>query len=483
MRKIVVVSNPSNWPLDVDGVEVVQARTYLTDMDFVRAKARVFNLCRSYRYQSTGYYVSLLAEARGHRPIPDIITLRDLQMPSLYRTATSDLDQLIQQSFSRLVGDTFVLSIYFGRNLARRYDRLSLRIFNLFRAPMLRAQFARREKWELRSISLIGVSDVPEAHRSFLVAAAADFFSRGRRTGPPRKPPRFEMAILVDPEDATPPSNPAALRNFKRAGERLGIGMQHIGKDDISRLPEYDGLFIRTTTLVSNYTYRFARRAEAEGLVVIDDSASIVKCTNKVYLAELLTRSRVAIPKTVIVHRENVEALADAITTPCILKRPDSSYSAGVIKVNSPEEFETRAREMLKDSDLIIAQDFIPTDFDWRVGVIDGRPLYVCKYFMADRHWQIVKRSDGGEVDEGRVETLDVDDAPPHVVRTALRATKLIGNGLYGVDLKSRGNTCCVIEVNDNPSIDAGFEDDVLKDRLYEEIMQVFLKRMEARTR
>ena len=114
---------------------------------------------------------------------------------------------------------------------------------------------------------------------------------------------------------------------------------------------------------------------------------------------------------------------------------------------------------------------------------LDDRPLFVCKYFMAERHWQIVKRSEGGDGDEGRVETLDIDEAPPHVMRAALRATKLIGHGLYGVDLKSRGKTCRVIEVNDNPSIDAGFEDEVLKDRLYEEIMQVFLKRMEARTR
>jgi glutathione synthase/RimK-type ligase-like ATP-grasp enzyme len=36
-----------------------------------------------------------------------------------------------------------------------------------------------------------------------------------------------------------------------------------------------------------------------------------------------------------------------------------------------------------------------------------------------------------------------------------------------------------IIEVNDNPSIEAGFEDAVLKDALYREIMGVFLRRID----
>lgn len=38
-------------------------------------KMKVVNLCKSYQYQSLGYYVSLLAEARGHKVMPEIATL------------------------------------------------------------------------------------------------------------------------------------------------------------------------------------------------------------------------------------------------------------------------------------------------------------------------------------------------------------------------------------------------------------------------
>ena len=39
-----------------------------------------------------------------------------------------------------------------------------------------------------------------------------------------------------------------------------------------------------------------------------------------------------------------------------------------------------------------------------------------------------------------------------------------------------------MIEVNDNPNIDAGFEDMVLKDQLYLRIMESFLRRIENRS-
>jgi glutathione synthase/RimK-type ligase-like ATP-grasp enzyme len=133
-------------------------------------------------------------------------------------------------------------------------------------------------------------------------------------------------------------------------------------------------------------------------------------------------------------------------------------------------------------SDLVIAQEWLPTAFDWRVGVFDRRPLYVCKYFMAKGHWQVVKRESGRKF-EGSTVALSVGEAPEVVIRTAVRAANLIGDGLYGVDLKQDGQQCYVMEVNDNPNIDAGNEDGVLKDALYREIMGVFMRRVQERKR
>ena len=224
-----------------------------------------------------------------------------------------------------------------------------------------------------------------------------------------------------------------------------------------------------------------ARKAAAEGLVVIDDPESILRCSNKVYLAEVLARHRLPAPQTVIVHGRNIDHILEELSLPCVLKQPDSAFSQGVVLVRDKEALEAEARRLLSKSDLVIAQEYLPSDFDWRIGVLDRRPLFACKYFMAAGHWQILRKGKSGKDIYGRVETLPVGKVPKKVITTALKAAGAIGDGLYGVDLKQVGNKVYVIEVNDNPNIDAGFEDEVLQDELYLRVVETFLKRIERR--
>lgn len=482
MPSLIVVNNPDRWPFQIDhpDVEVVAARAYLTDPRYLDLRhARVYNLCRSYQYQSIGYYVSLLADARGHRPQPSVSTIQELKSPAVTRILSEELDDLIQKSLSPIKTDRFTLSIYFARNLAKTYDRLSQNLFNQFQAPLLRAHFSKRDdRWELQDISPIPTSEVPAEHRPFVTEVARAFFAGHRPTRPRRAPPRFHLAILYDATENHKPSNEKAIQKFIRAAEALDLAVEVIGRDDYARVPEFDALFIRQTTRVDHFTFRFASRAEAEGLVVIDEPKSILRCTNKVYLTELLARHDIPGPKTVIVHRDNVDDVCAQLGFPIILKQPDGSFSQGVSKATSPEEFAVQAAQLFKDTELFLAQEFIATDFDWRIGVLDRKPLYACKYFMARKHWQII-RNEGGEPDYGRVEAVPIELVPPQVVRTAVKAAALIGDGLYGVDLKQVGRHCHVIEVNDNPSIDAGFEDALLKDTLYERIMEHFVRKLE----
>src|SRR5262249_45705340 len=152
------------------------------------------------------------------------------------------------------------------------------------------------------------------------------------------------------------------------------------------------------------HTYRFARRAVAEGLVVIDDPTSIVRCTNKVYQTELFAMRGIPSPKSMVVHDDNIDEVEKQIGLPCVLKQPDSAFSRGVIKVTSSEELREQLKEMLAQSELVIAQEFVVSDFDWRVGVLGGRALYACKYHMARGHWQIIHTSSGGQRRYGKVE-------------------------------------------------------------------------------
>lgn len=482
MRTLVIVNNPKSWSLEIPEVEVISARSYLTDENFSNLKkVRIFNLCRSYRYQSIGYYVSLLAMARGHKPLPNVLTIQDLKSQAMVRFVSDELDELIQKSLKSILSDRFTLSIYFGRNLAKRYDRLSQKLFSQFQAPLLRAQFVKAGKWNLQSVGPIAASEIPGEHYSFVVEVAKEYFERRHSYNSKKEETRFDLAILVNPEEKFPPSSERALQKFVKAAESLDFYVEQIKKEDYGRLAEFDALFIRETTSVNHHTYRFSRKAAAEGLVVIDDPESILRCTNKVYLAELLDRNKIAAPKTVIVSEENQDRIQNEIGLPCILKQPDSSFSQGVVKVDNEQELAEALKAILAKSDLLIAQEFLPTGFDWRVGILNRQPLYVCKYFMARRHWQIYEQAKSGKTFAGKSETLKVEDVPEEVVKTALKAANLIGNGLYGVDLKQVNGKVHVIEVNDNPNIDAGVEDEVLKEELYNRVMAEFLRRIEQK--
>jgi glutathione synthase/RimK-type ligase-like ATP-grasp enzyme len=483
MAVLIVVEKPELWPWEVPQARMVSAREYLTDPEFIEMKrAKVFNLCRSYGYQSIGYYVSLLAEARGHKPMPSVTTVQDLKQSSLIRIVSEDLEDLVQKGLGPIRSNTFELSIYFGRNMAQRYDRLCQALFNHFPAPLLRAGFVRdADEWRLGWLRPVALNEIPESHREFMIQQARNFFERPRMSSAPAKY-RYELAILAGDEDVSArPSDDRALKRFVRAGEKIGMDVTVIDREDYGRIAEFDALFIRETTAVNHHTYRFARRAEAEGMVVIDDPRSIVRCTNKVYQAELFDKHEIPCPKTIVVHRENARQVGSILGFPCVLKQPDSSFSAGVAKAANELELADLLQSFMQKSELVVAQEFVRSTFDWRVGVLDGRPLYVCRYHMARGHWQIQKVEKSKRPNYGKVDTVDVESAPTQVVDLAVRAANLIGDGLYGIDIKEADGRFLIIEINDNPSIDAGNEDGVLKDELYLRIMRCFHERLERR--
>ncbi|QHS10864.1 RimK family protein [Sinimarinibacterium sp. NLF-5-8] len=484
MSGIVVVDRRGDWPVSIAGMDVMLAWDYLTqEMETRARRVRVYNLCRSFAYQSTGYYVSLLAGARGHKPLPEISTIQDLKLADNARILNDEIHELMQRSLARLGSTEYELNIYFGRSLAKRHERLARALFNHFPAPLLQAHFVYRgDEWRIESFGPIALGQVPEAQREFLFEAARDYFQHRRSPRLRREPSRYDLAILVNEAEKEPPSNPRALKLFEKAAEELGFNVEFIDKSDYGHVAEFDALFIRETTAVNHHTYRFARRAAREGLVVVDDPLSILRAANKVFLAQLLERHRIPRPKTLLIHSRNLKQVEATLGFPCVLKQPDSQFSQGVIKVSSVAELKARATAMLERSDLIIGQSFEPTEYDWRIGVLDGQPLYACRYFMAKGHWQVVQRT-GGRVIEGDHQTLAVEDVPPQVLHIAVQAARAIGNGLYGVDLKQFGKVVKVIEVNDNPNIDYGVEDLVLREELYRRIMAHFLKRLEARTR
>ncbi|MBN7795233.1 RimK family protein [Parahaliea mediterranea] len=483
-QTLIVIDNRADWAPYYPSEQVITFADYLGGhYPSGAARTRVINLSRSFGYLSQGYYCSLLAEARGHRVIPSVRTLNDLSKRSLYRIHLDDFSQRVYKALKD--ADTsrdIPLLSFFGHTGDPRYDELAQKLFEVFPCPILEITLRYRKQWEIASLRPRSPKGLGDAEESSFAEALDEFSRKVWRRQREQKSARYDLAVLVDPAEALPPSDAKALKHFVKAGRELGVDVELITQRDYLRLPEYDGLFIRATTNIDHYTYRFAKKAESEGLVVIDDSNSILRCTNKIYLADLFRTHKVPSPKTVVLYKDQpgqLDELGEKLGYPIVVKIPDGAFSKGVEKAADPGELKTICKRLFQHSTLLLAQEFLYTDFDWRIGILDRKPLYACRYYMVKDHWQIYRH--GQKTDSGGFDTLPTFEVPPAVLEAAVRATRPIGDGFYGVDVKESQGKGFVIEVNDNPSIDSGVEDRYLGTELYRMIMSTLLKRMEAK--
>ena len=262
-----------------------------------------------------------------------------------------------------------------------------------------------------------------------------------------------------------------ALKIFEATAESMGHSFEVVGKDIVNKMDEFDSVFIRAITDPLFTSYVVSRIAEERGKRVIDDSESIRICSDKVALYHRLKKNEVPIPRTFPFYGnfEDLEIIVKEIGFPIVVKAPNSRFSLYVEKANNFQELLAIIRRFLRRNKAILLQEFVPSSFDWRIGVLRNEIIYACKYLLPKGGWRIRDIVDN-KVVWGEVRAVSRDNLPKKLKKLALKAAKSVGNGLYGIDAKQYGKEFLVIEVNDNPTIMHGLED--AKDRdIYEKII------------
>ncbi|GLQ29666.1 RimK family protein [Litoribrevibacter albus] len=456
--------------------------TYLNDYPKRnQTKLRVINLCDTDRYLSQGYYCSLLAEARQHQVLPSIKTINALNNEAAEEFWVNET----LASADSLEGDELEILVCMGEVQNSLYQKLASSIFQEYPSPLLTLHVLPDQTGARITIKRPIWMELSDLQHQF----CRDVFDRydvqrWRKKGG-RKNHRWEMAILVNPEEQVPPSNRGALSRFVKAGDKHGIQVNLVTAADLHDIDRYDALFLRETTAIDHITYRLACAAEKRGLVVMDDPDSILRCCNKVFLHDAFNYKQVPSLKTVFISDTEPTTLDQLETNfgyPLILKMPEGSFSRGVFKIKDRPQLQQVLTNLLEESALVLAQEYMFTDYDWRIGMLNGRALYACRYYMARNHWQIYNHSSKRNF-SGGFDSLPTFEVPRKVLEAAHRAAAVVGNGLYGIDIKELNGQAYVLEVNDNPSIDHGVEDKYLGDELYMQIMAEFLRRLEARGR
>ena len=521
--ELIVVIEPPLLPA-LDGMPTQTADEYLEgERGLLAEDVAIINLCRSFQYLTKGYYVSLLADARHQRVFPTLKMIEEITNPFAYlrtlrEAGVETIDFKIIRDRRRLLPKVIVLAkgegtddppaplvarqerdgqiLYertakaywettavFGKTLDGRFRKHCAAIFKVYAFPLLRIRIYDEDNaWKVGQIFPVAPHHLSPPELELLTEELSTPAFLKAPVGVVHHRPH-RIACLWEAGDPFAPSDDETLDRFARIAARNGILFERITKRDLASLAEYDALFIRTVTAIDHYAFTFAQTAETLDIPVIDDPQSIIKCSNKVYLHELFRKNGIPTPRTMTVSRKTSPDEIRSLGLPLIVKLPQGTFSQAVKKAVDVAELKSILQEMFKQSPLLIVQEYIPTPFDWRIGILEGQVLYACKYHMAKDHWQIVRRYGSGFTRFGEVEAVRMADVPETVKAMALEAAELIGNGLYGVDIKETAAGPLIIEVNDNPTIETGDEDTVEKDRIYDAIITTFMRRIQDRSR
>jgi len=485
MHKTLIVSDELS-DLESPDLQAISFERYLQDYPKKgEPNTRVINLCDVSIYLSQGYYCSLLAEARQHQVLPSVKVINSLRSKKDSLPVQIDVSEYLQSNDDTTALFGTAIYLYFGNAADTHLQRLANRVFRKFPAPILKVHLVPVSGRVLAQVERVSVPDLAADEKVRFHEQLRRFTQTIWKTKSEDKKYRWEMAILVDPKEANAPSDGQALEQFVKAARKLSINAQLLSREQITNIEHFDALFIRETTAIDHHTYELAVQAEEAGLVVIDDSQSILRCCNKAFLHDAFSYQNVPTPKTHILHSftdDTLQELEREFAFPMVLKMPEGSFSRGVYKVKTAEELKQRLTELFQFTALVLVQEYMFTDYDWRIGILNGRPLYASRYQMARNHWQIYNHGAKRHV-SGGFDTLPTFEVPKAVLDAAMRAAKIVGTGLYGVDVKEKDGKPYVLEVNDNPSLDYKVEDAYLGKDLYLQIMGEFQQRLEARGR
>ena len=98
----IIVDDARAWAPYAPSEQVITASDYLQHTEATTKPGYIINMCSGLEYLGTGYYCSLLAEARGEKVIPSVGTINDLHNFDHYRLFDADLERTVESEHGSL---------------------------------------------------------------------------------------------------------------------------------------------------------------------------------------------------------------------------------------------------------------------------------------------------------------------------------------------------------------------------------------------
>ncbi len=211
----------------------------------------------------------------------------------------------------------------------------------------------------------------------------------------------------------------------------------------------YDAIIVRTFHPYISEALTLARLFRDAGKTVIDESLTDEGyAVSKMHDYLLLAQHGVPVPRTFhFFDTREVEAAADILGYPCILKGVHGTHGSSVYRISNKEELHRRLWKHMP-GDLMI-QEFLEADEDYRVITIGYKALPV----------MVSRRPPEGDFRTnyavgGQFESRDIQENFRDISEASARALR---REFAAVDIRCKNKIPLVLEVNRRPDFE-GFE-------------------------
>ncbi len=214
-------------------------------------------------------------------------------------------------------------------------------------------------------------------------------------------------------------------------------------------LTTFDAVIPRIASYMTKYGTAIVRQLEMQGVYTLSSSIAISRSRDKLRSMQLLAKSGVGIPKTVVSRNTtDIDDLLEQLGgTPVIIKLARGTHGNGVVLA----ETKKAAKSVLQafyltndDGTNILLQEFIKESAgtDIRAFVVGSRVVASMKRQSLDDDF----RSNLHKGGEGTVVKLTEEEK-----KAAIKAAKAMGLSVAGVDMMRSDRGPLILEVNASP--------------------------------
>jgi len=214
-------------------------------------------------------------------------------------------------------------------------------------------------------------------------------------------------------------------------------------------LRNFNAIIPRIGSTATDYGAAVIRQFESQNIYTTLTSDALLKARNKLTCQQLLSAQDIGVPKTLLTN--NMLLLPHMLdrlgSYPMVIKLINSTQGIGVILTESKKNAETTIEALQKLKEKFIIQKFIKEaqGADIRIFIVDGEIVASMKRQAKPGEFRSNLHRGASSVKI----TPTKDEA-----RVALKAVKVLGLAVAGVDILRSKNGPLVLEVNASPGLE-----------------------------